>query len=100
LDTVFNFGSLTIQGRGFQGTNGALAASTLAIFSSNIVLAAATTINSASANGNLHIQGPITGTGPLTKEGAGVLTFEGSSANSFTGDMFVNAGTFVPAKNS
>jgi autotransporter-associated beta strand protein len=100
LDSVFNFGSLTIQGRGFQGTNGALAAQGLALFSSNVVLSGAATIQSATTNANLHIQGVISGTGPLTKEGLGMLTFEGSAPNTFTGDMLVNAGMLVLAKNN
>jgi autotransporter-associated beta strand protein len=97
LESVFNFGSLTIQGRGFQD-NGALGTHGVAIFSSNLVLAAATTINTVTTNANFHIQAPITGTGPLTKEGVGFLTFEGNTPNTFAGAMFVNAGMFVPAK--
>jgi fibronectin-binding autotransporter adhesin len=99
LASVFNFGSLTLQGRGFQD-RGALATDSLAIFSSNIVLAASTTIHSATANGNLHLQAGISGVGPLTKEGAGMLTFEGATANTFTGDTLVNVGMLVLAKNS
>ncbi|HKX61375.1 MAG TPA: autotransporter-associated beta strand repeat-containing protein [Verrucomicrobiae bacterium] len=100
LESVFNFGSLTIQGRGFQGTHGALATRGIALFSSNVVLSAPATINTATTDANLHIQGTISGTGPLTKDGAGMLTFEGSTPNTFTGDMLANAGMLVLAKDS
>ena len=99
LDSIFNFGSLTLQGNGFQG-QGALACQGIALFSSNIVLSGATTINTLSTNGNLHLQAAISGTGPLIKNGIGYLTFEGNSANTFSGDTVLNAGLTVLAKNN
>lgn len=99
LNTIFNFGNLTLRGTGFQGTNGALATTTFAIFSSNVVLAANTTINSVSVDGRLHIQGVISGNGSIRKNGTGTAVFEGSSANVFNGDVFVDAGLLILAKN-
>jgi autotransporter-associated beta strand protein len=98
LDSVFNFGSLTIAGRGFKG-QGALAASGLAIFSSNVVLAAAATFNTPATNSFLSIIAPISGTGPLSKDGPGIAVFGGGAPNTFTGNMLVNEGTLELGKN-
>jgi len=98
LESVFNFGKLTVQGRGFQN-NGAIATTGLAIFSSNVVLSAATTLNTPTTNSILSILAPISGVGPLSKGGLGILIFGGDRANTFTGDTLVNEGTLELGKN-
>jgi autotransporter-associated beta strand protein len=82
---------VTLNGTGFGGTNGALAAVGGVILSNNVVLAGASTIRV--DFGALNIFGTISGTGPLTKTGDGALTFLGTANNTYSGDTLVNAGT-------
>lgn len=53
------------------------------------------------AQGNITISDPVAiNTGTLTKNGAGILTLNGGSANTYTGLTTVNAGTLVLGKTS
>ena len=53
----------------------------------------------AGASGNTTFSGVIDGTGAFVKSGTGTLTFDGSSANTYSGTTTVNAGTLVLGKN-
>lgn len=82
---------LTIAGSG-TANNGALQLLLGGvIINTNVVLSAAATINTAGAS--MNIIGVISGTGPLTKIGTGNLVFSGGSANSYSGNTLINAGT-------
>jgi autotransporter-associated beta strand protein len=83
--------AVTLNGTGFGGTNGALAAIGGVVLSNNVVLASASTIRV--DFGALNIFGTISGTGPLTKTGDGAVTFLGTANNTYSGDTLVNAGT-------
>lgn len=43
----------------------------------------------------LNASGVVSGSGSLTKTGAGTLAFNGSAANTYAGDTFVNLGTLA-----
>ena len=65
-----------------------------------IVLQATCRVN-LSGSTNLHFQGVIAGSGGLTKQGSGSLSFTtGGAANTFTGAMRVEAGTLYLRKLS
>lgn len=83
---------VTLNGTGFGGTLGALTASDVVYLESTVTLAGPTTIR-VDAGSSLNIVGPITGTGPLTKTGGGVLSTSGAG-NSYTGDTLIRGGTF------
>lgn len=52
-------------------------------------------------SGSTALNGVVsTGTGTLTKSGSGTLTLGGGSANTYTGDTFVNSGTLQLNKSS
>lgn len=54
----------------------------------------------ASPTGFLVLQGVISGDGDVTKIGDGLLTLSGAAGNTFTGDLFVNAGTLFLGKTA
>lgn len=81
-----------LNGTGFGGTNGALMAAGAVTISNSVVLASPATIR-VDNPWALKIDGTISGTGPLTKVGAGTLHLAGTANNTFTGDTLVNAGT-------
>lgn len=83
---------VTLNGAGFGGTNGALAAAGTATLSNAVVLASPSTIR-VDGPWLLRIDGTISGAGPLTKSGAGALTLAGTANNTFSGDTLVAAGT-------
>jgi len=83
---------VTLNGAGFGGTNGALLALGAVVLSNNVALATPSTIR-VDSPWQLKMDGIISGTGPLTKIGAGTLTFAGTANNTFTGHTLVNAGT-------
>jgi len=83
---------VTLNGAGFGGTRGALTASALVTLNSNVTLTGPTTIR-VDAGSSLNIVGAISGTGPLTKSGDGILTTSGAG-NSYSGDTLVTDGTF------
>ena len=62
--------------------------------SNNIALAANATFGGTAA-GAVTLSGLISGSGSLTQANAGILTIGGSSTNTFTGGIAVNAGTLV-----
>jgi autotransporter-associated beta strand protein len=49
--------------------------------------------------GNTTVSSAITGSGGVTKDGAGTLSFSGSTANTYLGSTLVNAGTLSLAKS-
>jgi autotransporter-associated beta strand protein/T5SS/PEP-CTERM-associated repeat protein len=53
-----------------------------------------------SAGQTLEINGVLSSTGALTKNGAGILKLSGSSANTFSGATTINAGTLELAKSA
>jgi fibronectin-binding autotransporter adhesin len=88
-----------LSGSGTAGTNGALefaANSSYTLTSSLLLLSPATIGVEQSAGAALN--GVINGTGPLSKTGAGILTFGGGSANGYTGDTIILNGTFYLSK--
>ena len=54
----------------------------------------------ANTTGTLVLRGVITGDGNLFKIGDGLLTLSGTSGNTFTGDVFVNAGSLIMGKTA
>lgn len=99
--SAFPRGPITLEGRGFQGRNGALAVDRgPVILGGGLHLAGPTTLGTLNTNSYLFIDGTIDGIGPVTKEGPGQLAFQGATPNTFTGDMIVNEGVFIPAKSS
>ncbi len=101
LMSTFPRGPITLEGRGFQGRNGALATDRgPVILGGGLHLAGSTTLGTLNTNSYLFIDGTIDGVGPVTKEGPGQLAFQGTTANTFTGEMRVNEGVFIPAKSA
>jgi autotransporter-associated beta strand protein len=84
--------SMTLNGAGVGGTLGALTASASVILNGNVTLSGPTTIH-VDTGSSLNIVGAISGTGPLTKTGAGVLGTSGA-ANSYAGDTLIRGGAF------
>jgi autotransporter-associated beta strand protein len=87
-------------GAGVGGTQGAVevAPGGSTTMNSSILLDAGTTFN-VGASASLTVNAAIAGTGPLTKIGAGLLTFTGSSGNTYSGDTVVTAGTLELLKS-
>jgi fibronectin-binding autotransporter adhesin len=85
---------ITLNGPGVTaGSVGALTAgAATGTTTGTITLATASAIGGA---GNLVLANTVSGTGPLTKVGAGLLTL--SVANNYTGNTVVSAGTLVAA---
>ncbi len=52
----------------------------------------------ANTTGSLVLSGVISGDGNVAKTGGGPLTLSGASANTFTGDVFVNEGSLLMGK--
>jgi autotransporter-associated beta strand protein len=65
-------------------------------FSGPVTLGGPGGIFEAAGGAVLNVNGSVTGVGPLTKNGAGLVTLGG--ANTYTGSTNVNAGTLVLAK--
>ena len=89
IDTGINFpnpinlaGSLNVAAGQPVGLSGVL------------TLEGSTAIN-VESGASLGINAAIVGNGPLTKSGAGTLTFGGAAANSYAGDTQVSGGTLV-----
>ncbi len=66
---------------------------------SNTVALGANTLN-VGGDGNTAISYAISGTGTLTKDGAGTLTLSGTAANTYSGATTVNAGTLALNKTA
>lgn len=92
--------TLHIAGNGAYGTNGALSCKVGSSISSAIVLDAPATIRNDDTIAPFVLQSTISGTGPLAKNGAGLVELTGNSANTYTGDMLANEGTLWLAKSS
>lgn len=94
---------IQIEGPGFQGTNGALQVATAPGVTRNLYgglwLNGPATINTLPLS-SLAIHGSIGGTGPLTKTGIGILSFGGSTANTYSGGTLVSAGSLQLFKNA
>lgn len=89
---------LTLTGTGFGGTNGSLMATGAVTVSGSLVLSNAATVN-VGFNSTLVYDGTVSGTGPLTKTGLGRFIFAGGTANNYSGDTIVNAGTLELTKS-
>jgi len=66
---------------------------------SNVSLSADLTVTQDSSQ-RFTINGSISGANDLTKAGAGRLVFDGTAANSYTGDTIINAGTLELSKTA
>src|ERR1035438_6105424 len=90
---------MELYGTGVGGVDGAVQVSPGVNFSINgdCLLDAATTLNVGSG-GTLQLGGALSGTGPLTKIGTGLLVFYGIGANTYSGDTLINQGTLSPGK--
>ena len=91
--------AFTINGAGAAGANGALEVVANGSFTlnGNVSLASASTIGVGQSAG-LGINSVISGTGPLTKSGSGILVLSGASGNTYSGDTIVSAGTLSLSK--
>jgi fibronectin-binding autotransporter adhesin len=89
---------LTVTGAGVGGTNGAIRAAGTVTVSGPVAINAAT-INVDLA-GLALIDGGISGTGPLTKAGAGRVVLAGATPNSYSGKTYVVDGTLDLTKNA
>ena len=96
-----NFGGgFEAVGAGVGGTHGAVEVLPNSSFSfaGGVLLDAATTLN-VGVSAGLGLDGPISGTGPLTQTGSGSLVLAGGSANTYSGDTVVLGGTLNLAKS-
>ena len=107
--TALGTGTLVINGGVLDNTSGApltLTTNNAQTWNSNVVFSGSNDLNlgsgavalTASADvsvtaGNLTVAGVISGTGPLTKSGAGALTF--TKTNTYSGGTTINAGTLT-----
>ena len=85
---------ITLGGAGAAGTPGVIDAPTSASFtlSGNMTMSDASTI-SVGVSGGVALNGIVSGTGPLTKVGAGSLTLGGASANTYSSSTVISNGT-------
>jgi fibronectin-binding autotransporter adhesin len=91
--------NVTLNGAGTGGTAGALtnSSATAASLGGSLNIASAATVNTTA--GAINVSGPVTGSGNLTKEGAGVLKLSGANTN--TGSTTIVNGTLqVGASNA
>ena len=96
--TNLNAGTIAVGNNAALGTGSlAMAADTILQAASSVALAnavSATGTATVDTNGNsLGLSGVISGSGALTKVGAGALTLSG--ANTYTGDTNINAGSVI-----
>ncbi len=91
---------ISIQGAGRGGTLGALNLMAATGIGVNLFMAGPSTVRVDSSFAILG--GAISGTGPLTKVGAGTLQFGGGggAANTYTGDTIVDEGILVLSKGT
>jgi fibronectin-binding autotransporter adhesin len=94
-------GGIEVLGAGVGGTHGAIEVLPSSSFatSGNVLLDAATTVN-AGASGSVAFSGLVSGTGPLTKIGAGSLLMSGGANNTYSGDTVISAGSLLLAKSA
>jgi fibronectin-binding autotransporter adhesin len=89
---------LTVTGTGAGGVNGAIHAA------GTVTVSGPVAINSATINvdlaGLVLIDGGISGTGPLTKSGAGRVVLAGATPNTYSGKTYVVDGTLDLTKNA
>ena len=107
--TALGIGTLVINGGVLDNTSGApltLTTNNAQTWNSNVTFAGTNDLNLGSGAvalpascdvsvtaGNLTVGGVISGTGPLTKSGAGTLTF--TKTNTYSGGTTINAGTLT-----
>ena len=94
---------LVVQGTGWDGISGALNCKLSSTISSPMTLIAPTTIRNDDTNGQFLIFSTISNIGsptPLTKAGLGTLNLGGNSANTYSGDTTVSAGSLWLSKPS
>jgi autotransporter-associated beta strand protein len=84
--------SIQLNGTGVGGTHGALEVASGGTLAGPVSLASPSTIN-VNPGAALVINSVISGNGPLTKMGLGNLFLGGSSANTYSGDTIISAGT-------
>src|ERR1041385_4039657 len=68
------------------------------IWAGPITLTADTDFGVYASGGRLRIVGGITGTGGVTEEASGIVTYEGTNVNSYSGTTTVNGGTLMLGK--
>lgn len=88
--------NLTLNGTGISSGGALTGTGTLAAVGGGVTLASDSSVGVALASDTLTLSGVIDETGGarmLTKVGAGRLVLSGSSANTFTGDLNIMAGT-------
>ena len=90
---------LTISGTGISSSGALYVVSGSNTFAGAITLGADSSIG-VNTNLSLTLNGAISGGFSLTKTGAGVLAFGGSSANTYGGTAWINQGTLVLAKSA
>jgi fibronectin-binding autotransporter adhesin len=84
---------LTISGSGYSGYGALDSFYGTNSWAGEITLAGDTEIRMDDAGDSLELSGRVTGTGNVTKSGAGTLIYSGSTANNYGGNTYVNAGT-------
>ncbi|HXJ74357.1 MAG TPA: autotransporter-associated beta strand repeat-containing protein, partial [Candidatus Dormibacteraeota bacterium] len=94
--------NLEVLGAGAGGTHGAVEVTAGSIFllTGEIYMDGASTLNIVGPDARATLAGPVFGTGPLVKNGAGALYLGGSVANSYSGDTIVNEGSLNLTKNN
>lgn len=100
LMTTFPRGPITVEGHGFLGRGALSTDRGPIIVGGGLHLAGPTSLGTLHSNSLMFIDGTIDGQGPLIKEGPGLLALQGTTPNTFIGDMVVKDGLFIPAKSA
>jgi len=94
--------NIEVLGAGVGGTHGAVevTADSVLLLTGEVFLDGASTFNVVGPNARVTLTGPVFGTGPVIKTGAGNLTFQGANANTYSGDTIVMEGVLNLAKSA